>query len=58
MDCLKVLSVVLPANTYFKFVQYEKIIQMAFLFVLFLGLGNVISGIAGGLYYLIAAFMY
>lgn len=37
MDCLKVLSVVLPANKYFKFVQYEKVIQMVFLLLLFMG---------------------
>ena len=31
MDCLKVLSVVLPANTYFSYLQYEKLVQMVFL---------------------------
>ncbi len=37
MDCVKVLSCVMPANTYFKYIQYEKIIQMAFLLFLFMG---------------------
>ncbi len=38
MDCVKVLSVVLPANQYFKYMQNEKLIQMIFLFLLFFGL--------------------
>lgn len=38
MDCVKVLSVVLPANQYFKYMQHEKLIQMIFLFLLFFGL--------------------
>ena len=38
MDCVKVLSVVLPANQYFKYMQNEKLIQMLFLFLLFFGL--------------------
>lgn len=54
MDCVKVLSIILPANTYFKFIQYEKFIQMAFLFLLFVGFGSLFSGIASGLYHLIA----
>ena len=37
MDCVKVLSCVLPANSYFKYLQYEKIIQMVFLLLLFMG---------------------
>ncbi len=37
MDCVKVLSCVLPANSYFKYIQYEKIIQMVFLLLLFMG---------------------
>lgn len=37
MDCLKVLSVVMPANQYFKYLQYEKIVQMLFLLILFTG---------------------
>ena len=37
MDCVKVLSVVLPANQYFKYLQYEKVVQMIFLFLLFFG---------------------
>ena len=37
MDCVKVLSCILPANTYFSYMQYEKIIQMIFLLVLFMG---------------------
>lgn len=36
MDCVKVLSVTLPANKYFKYLQYEKMIQVFFLFMLFL----------------------
>ncbi len=54
MDCVKVLSVILPANTYFKLIQYEKFIQMAFLFLLFIGFGSLFSGIASGLYHLIS----
>ncbi len=42
MDCVKVLSVSLPANKYFQYLQYEKMIQMIFLFLLFFGL---ISGL-------------
>ena len=38
MDCVKVLSVVMPANQYFKYMQNEKMIQMIFLFLLFFGL--------------------
>lgn len=38
MDCVKVLSVLLPANQYFKYIQNEKLIQMIFLFLLFFGL--------------------
>lgn len=46
MDCVKVLSVVLPANKYFTYLQYEKMIQMIFLFLLFLGFfGGVFQGI-------------
>lgn len=42
MDGLKVLSTVMPANTYFSYIQYEKIIQMIFLLLLFLGYTNAI----------------
>ena len=46
MDCVKVLSVVLPANKYFTYLQYEKMIQMIFLFLLFLGFfGGIFTGI-------------
>lgn len=38
MDCVKVLSVVMPANQYFRYMQNEKLIQMIFLFLLFFGL--------------------
>lgn len=38
MDCVKVLSVTLPANKYFQYLQYEKMVQMFFLFLLFFGL--------------------
>lgn len=38
MDCAKVLSVSIPANRYFQYLQYEKMIQMIFLFLLFFGL--------------------
>lgn len=38
MDCVKVLSVTLPANKYFQYLQYEKMVQMLFLFLLFFGL--------------------
>ena len=37
MDGIKVLSAVMPANNYFKYIQYEKIIQVIFLLLLFMG---------------------
>ena len=37
MDGIKVLSAVMPANNYFKYIQYEKVIQMMFLLLLFMG---------------------
>ena len=37
MDGLKVMSQLIPANSYFKYLQYEKLVQMLFLFFLFLG---------------------
>ena len=46
MDCVKVLSNTLPANKYFSYMQYEKMIQMIFLFLLFFGFfGGVFNGI-------------
>lgn len=48
MDCVKVLAVLLPANQYFKYMQYEKMIQMIFLFLLFFGL---VTGIMNTLIY-------
>ncbi len=42
MDSIKVLSAVMPANSYFKYIQYEKIIQMLFLLCLFMGYTDVI----------------
>lgn len=46
MDCVKVLSVVLPANQYFKYLQYEKMIQI--IVILLLGVfGRFLSGIYG-----------
>lgn len=42
MDGLKVLSAVMPSNSYFSYIQYEKIIQMLFLLLLFMGYTNVI----------------
>lgn len=42
MDCLKVLSVVLPANTYFSYLQYEKLVQMVFFLLLFFGYTSVV----------------
>lgn len=53
MDCVKVLSVTIPANSYFKLIQYEKVIQMVFLFVLFLGLGSFFESIAYWLFYIV-----
>ncbi len=50
MDCVKVLSVLMPANSYYKLIQYEKLIQMIFLLVLFFGLSGVIGDIIGILY--------
>lgn len=38
MDCVKVLSVLMPANTYFRYMQNEKLIQVAFLMLMFFGL--------------------
>lgn len=55
MDCVKVLSVVMPANTYFKFIQYEKIIQMAFLLVLFFGLSGILGQVIDILYYAVGS---
>lgn len=55
MDCVRVLSVVLPANSYFKLIQYSKFIQMAFLFLLFVGAGSLFEGFAYGLYNLIVS---
>lgn len=41
MDCAKVLAVVMPSNKYFQYMQYEKILQMAFLLLFFMGVfGN------------------
>ena len=37
MDGLKVMSQLIPANSYFKYLQYEKLVQMLFLFFPFLG---------------------
>lgn len=48
MDCVKVLAVLLPANQYFKYMQYEKMIQMLFLFLLFFGF---VTGIMNTLIY-------
>ncbi|HCT64410.1 MAG TPA: hypothetical protein DIC60_03920 [Lachnospiraceae bacterium] len=42
MDGLKVLSAVMPANSYFSYIQYEKIVQMLFLLLLFMGYTNII----------------
>lgn len=38
MDCVKVLSIVLPAKQYFAYMQYEKVIQVLFIFLLLFGL--------------------
>ena len=46
MDCVKVLSVILPANQYFKYMQYEKIIQVIFILLLFMGFfGKLFNGL-------------
>lgn len=55
MDCLKVLSAVLPTETYFRYLQYEKVVQMVFLLLLFMGLAEylfdpLISGVQMALY--------
>ena len=42
MDCAKVLSVLIPANNYYKYLQYEKVIQMVFLLLLFMGVTDFI----------------
>jgi len=42
MDGLKVISAVLPANKYFQYLQYEKIVQMVFLLALFMGYADII----------------
>lgn len=50
MDGEKVLSCILKPDNYFKYVQYEKIIQMIFLLLLFMGYaGNVFDPIIRGL---------
>lgn len=38
MDGLRLLSYIIPSNKYFKYLQYEKTVQMIFLFLLFMGL--------------------
>ncbi len=58
MDCVKVLSVVMPSNSYFKFIQYEKVIQFAFLFLLFLGLSGFLGGIIEILYVAIGSIFF
>ncbi len=40
MDMAKLLPTFLPANKYYQYLQHEKMIQMGFLFLLFLGIGN------------------
>lgn len=59
MDCVKVLSVLMPANTYFRYMQNEKLIQVGFLLLMFFGLitgimdvviGFVINLAAAGFY--------
>lgn len=42
MDCSKVLSVLLPANKYYQYLQQEKMIQFVFLFLIFLGWARII----------------
>ena len=37
MDGLKIMSHIIPANQYFKYLQYEKIAQVLFLIFLFMG---------------------
>lgn len=44
MDCAKALSVLLPSNRYYQYLQQEKMIQMIFLFLLFFGITNNIFG--------------
>lgn len=46
MDCIKVLSVSLPANKYFQYLQYEKMVQMICLLLLFFG---AFQGLFGGI---------
>ncbi len=38
MDCVKVLSVVLPSNKYFQYMQYEKVLQVGFFLLLYMGI--------------------
>jgi len=48
MDCVKVLSVLLPANQYYKYMQYEKIIQLIFVVLLIMGFfGQIFNGLYG-----------
>ena len=42
MDGAKILSYIIPANNYFKYLQYEKIIQAIFLLFLFMGLTDIV----------------
>ena len=58
MDCLKVLAVVLPANSYYKLIQYEKAIQMGFLFLLFLGFSNFFGSVINMLYMAIVTIVF
>lgn len=37
MDCVKVLAVAMPANQYFQYMQYEKVIQIGFFILLTMG---------------------
>lgn len=53
MDCVKVLSVLMPANTYFRYMQNEKLIQVGFLILMFFGL---ITGIMNVLIYGVIGF--
>ena len=46
MDCVKVLSLLMPANKYFKYMQYEKIIQAIFLVLLIFGVFRAILNTA------------
>ena len=52
------LSILFVKTAYYKLIQYEKVIQMGFLFLLFLGLGNFFGRIIDMLYMAITSIFF